>query len=84
MTIFTTDEVGKLPIGGAGYTRYSDLISMLVLFADALFFIALTWYFDHVVESNRGKGESPIFFVKRIINFFIKKSKKSKVIPTGN
>lgn len=49
MTIFTSDEIGKLPIGGGGYNRYSDLLSMIVLFADALFFIVLTWYFDHVV-----------------------------------
>ena len=38
---------------------------MVALFGDVVFFIILTWYFDHVAESNRGKGESPLFpFIK--------------------
>jgi hypothetical protein len=45
-----------MPISKDTFSRYSDLISMVILFGDALFFIILTWYFDHVVESNRGRS----------------------------
>jgi hypothetical protein len=50
MTIFCEEKKGDLmPISPDKYTRYSDLISMFILFADALFYIVLAWYFDHVV-----------------------------------
>ena len=66
LKIFVNDSGGDLPFGGGTYTRYSDLKSMGVLFGDALFFIILAWYFDHVVESNRGRGDSFIFPFKAI------------------
>lgn len=56
---------------------------MLILFADALFYIILTWYFDHVVESNRGRGDSPFFPILKIVNFFKKDKKKARIIPSG-
>jgi hypothetical protein len=57
MSVFTQTITGSLiPISKDTFSRYSDLISMVILFGDALFFIILTWYFDHVVESNRGRG----------------------------
>lgn len=72
-----------MPISNDHYTRYSDLTSMFILFADAAFFIALTWYFDHVVESNRGRGESPFFPFIKIFKLFKKDRKKARIIPTG-
>lgn len=47
--------------------RYSDLTSMGVLFGDAVLFAILTWYFDNVVSSNRGRGDSPLFPIYRLI-----------------
>lgn len=53
---------------------------MLALFGDVLFYIILTWYFDHVVESNRGRGESPFFpFIK--IKNLIMGNRNRKVAP---
>lgn len=57
LDVFASEAKGSLaPISTDTYTRYSDLISMVILLCDALLFIILTWYFDHVVESNRGRG----------------------------
>lgn len=36
---------------------------MWVLYATVAFYAILTWYFDHVLEANRGRGYSPIFFL---------------------
>lgn len=51
----------KEPIGQQQYTRYSDLISMLIILADGALFVLLTWYFDNIIASNRGRGNSPLF-----------------------
>lgn len=63
---FTVSTSGILFTGDT-YSRYSDLASMGILYGDALFFIILSWYFDNVVSSNRGRGKSPIFFVYELI-----------------
>jgi hypothetical protein len=79
---FTKTVVGSLqPMSPGGFTRYPDLVSMLVLLADGLFFIILTFYFDHVVESNRGRGESPLFPIYKITKLF---SKSSNNAPSAN
>ena len=70
MKIFSNGYKGDLPFGGGTYTRYSDAASMGVLFGDALFFIILTWYFDHVMDSNRGRGESIFFPFKALYKLF--------------
>ena len=55
---------------------------MGILFGDMLFFIILTWYFDRVIESNRGRGESPLFPFIAIKNLFFKpKEKAHTAIP---
>lgn len=54
---------------------------MGVLFMDAAFFILLTWYFDHVMESNRGRGDSPLFPFKKIYKFFNKGQPARRVPP---
>ncbi len=57
MDVFSQDkDNGKLPFGGGFYDRYSDLKSMLILFGSVAFYLILTWYFDNVVASNRGRG----------------------------
>jgi hypothetical protein len=45
---------------------------MVILFLDCLFFVILTWYFDHVIESNRGRNDSLLFPFLKIINKFKK------------
>jgi|JI9StandDraft_1071089.scaffolds.fasta_scaffold315858_2 hypothetical protein len=66
MSDFTVSTTGKLFTGDT-YSRYSDLTSMFVLYADAVFFALLAWYFDNVVSSNRGRGKSPIFFIHNLL-----------------
>ena len=54
---------------------------MGVLFGDVLFFALLTWYFDNVIASNRGRGESIFFPFIRIYKYFTKNRQKRKIIP---
>jgi hypothetical protein len=68
--IFTKTTSGPLPFGGGTYERYSDLESMWILYADAALYALLTWYFDHIISSNRGRGESPLFPIYKIIKLF--------------
>lgn len=50
LDVFTREITGSLkPISDGTFTRYSDLVSMVLLFVNAIFWIILTWYFDHVV-----------------------------------
>ena len=72
MSVFRENTENILPFGGGNYYRYSDLVSMAILFGDCVFFLILTWYFDHVITSNRGRGESPFFPIKRLIRCFVK------------
>ena len=70
MKLFSEETKGFLPFGSGTYTRYSDAASMGILFMDAAFFIILAWYFDHVMESNRGRGDSFFFPIKKSFGFF--------------
>lgn len=74
---------GKLFTGDT-FSRYSDLTSMGILYADAVFFLILAWYFDNIVASNRGRGKSPIFFVYELRNMIVgepeKKSLKNTIL----
>lgn len=49
------------------FSRYSDLASMGILYADAAFFAILAWYFDNIVSSNRGRAKSPLFPIYSLI-----------------
>ena len=51
---------------------------MGIMFADAAFFIILTWYFDNVISSNRGRGSSPLFPIYKLIGLFRSPSPKQK------
>ena len=54
---------------------------MVVLFGDVVFFALLTWYFDNVIASNRGRGESVFFPFIRIYKFIFKSRSRRKVLP---
>lgn len=58
------------------YVEYSALTSVYVLLANIAFYVVLTWYFDHVVQSNRGGTYSYWFFLQK--SFWMKTSKKKK------
>ena len=60
------------------YYRYSDLFSMLILYGDVLFFIILTWYFDHTIAANRGRGE-PFYYPFNKLTKLFRKSKTKKI-----
>lgn len=62
--LFTREIKGKT-ITKDDFTEYSAFDSVLLLVFDMVFYVCLTWYFDHVIEANRGKGDSPIFFLKK-------------------
>lgn len=65
---YSWEEFGKVQDGKTitkgDYSEYSAAASVGMLLIDVLFYILLTWYFDTVLEKNRGRSESPIFFVK--------------------
>jgi len=48
----------------------------LVYIGNCLFYGILTWYFDHVVSSNRGKDESPLFLFSK--NYILNCCKKRR------
>ena len=54
--------------------------SFVLLFIDGLIYLILIFYFDNVLESNRGKAKSPIFFIYKIGKIFgCCKPKKAKI-----
>jgi ATP-binding cassette subfamily A (ABC1) protein 5 len=77
MTIFNEDTKGPLFTGGT-FSRYSDLTSMGIMFADAALFLILAWYFDNVVASNRGRADSFLFPIYDLINLIRKPTPKQK------
>jgi hypothetical protein len=40
---------------------------MGILYADAALYALLAWYFDNVISSNRGRGDSFLFPIHRIL-----------------
>jgi hypothetical protein len=84
ITTFAEEIRGSLrPLSTGGYTRYSDLISMVILLLDCIFYILLTWYFDHIIESNRGRNDSLFFPIKMILNLFKKSERKRMAFDIG-
>ena len=55
--------------------------SFLWLIFDGCFYLLLAWYFDNVLEGNRGKGKSPIFFIYKIGKICGLTQKKKKLDP---
>lgn len=55
-SVYSETTKGPLAFGSGTFERYSDLESTIILLADCLFYILLTWYFDILIASNRGRG----------------------------
>ena len=54
--------------------------SFVTLFLDAILYLIFIFYFDNVIETNRGKAKSPIFFIYKIGKIFgIYNPKKKKL-----
>ena len=51
------------------------MLSMFILYGDVLIFMLLTWYFDNVIASNRGRGEPFYYPFNKLAKFFEKKRK---------
>jgi hypothetical protein len=43
---------------------------MFILYADAALYALLAWYFDNIISSNRGRGDSFFFPIHRIMKLF--------------
>lgn len=84
MSIFTENIEKKLPFGGGMFYRYSDLYSMLILYGDVLFFMILTWYFDHTIASNRGRAEPFYYPLNKILKFFKSKTEEERRVMTDD
>ena len=73
-TDLITNEVGSSLTGD--YDAPSVFFLWGVLIANCLFYGVLTWYFDHVVSSNRGRDESFFFcFSLKYLNCCKKKAR---------
>jgi len=54
--------------------------SFILLFIDGIIYIIFIFYFDNVIEANRGKAKSPIFFIYKIGKLLgLYKPKKRKI-----
>jgi hypothetical protein len=51
---------------------------MGIMFADATLFLILSWYFDNVIASNRGRGNSFLFPIYDLIDLVRKPQPKQK------
>lgn len=81
-SVYSESLTGKLPFGTGTFARYSDLTSTLVLLGNCIFYVLLTWYFDILIASNRGRGESVFFPFKWLYRFMFKKSQQRKVLTS--
>lgn len=48
---------------------------MVILFGDCLFYMALAWYFDNTIASNRGRAEPFYYPINKIVACFRKNKK---------
>jgi hypothetical protein len=62
------------------FTQYSSFASMWVLYANVAIFGILTLYFDHILESNRGRAYSPLFFLTPSYWGFKKRATKNQKV----
>lgn len=72
-------EVKGTIAGGISFTDPSPIFSLFMQQVSLLFYISLTWYFDHIVSSNRGRTERFYFcFTKNYWNTCKKTKGQSK------
>lgn len=65
--------------GDKGRVRKIEIyFFIIILFCDNVFYLLLTCYFDRVVESNTGKGSSPLFPFYDVIKCFKCKKERKK------
>lgn len=57
---------------GGNFEMPSSFSTLMVMLADLAIYIIITWYFDHVVESNRGVASKPYF----IFTFLCRKKRQ--------
>lgn len=70
-------------LAGMKYRVPCTGITVLILLADAAFFMLLTWYFDHVMENNRSSGQPPYFiFTKKF--WRCRRRKSTEVAEEGS
>jgi hypothetical protein len=77
-TIFNERRHDKT-INGGSFTMYSALNSVWLLYMNVAFYALLTWYFDIVVETNRGRGQRFYFFLQPSYWGFGAKKKRTRV-----
>lgn len=54
---------------------------MGILYADAFLFALLAWFCDNIIASNRGRSESLLFPIYRLMKLFgYKKDSKPKIL----
>ncbi len=77
--LFEVIEADKVLFKGH-YKIPATYISFIYLFGEGIIFLILIYYFDNVKASNRGKAQSPLFFIYKIGRMFgICKAKKSEI-----
>ena len=77
--LFKVIEADKVLFKGH-YKIPATYMSFIYLFGEGIIFLILIYYFDNVKASNRGKGQSPLFFIYKIGRMFgICKPKKSVI-----
>lgn len=62
--LFTTTS-GDTSIMKGHYEIPSTIGSYFNLLLTSILYVIMIWYFDHVIESNRGKGAHPLFFLQK-------------------
>ena len=76
--LFTVNE-NDMILFNTHYKIPATYESFLFLLIDGIIYLIFIFYFDNVLESNRGKGKSPIFFIYKIGNLFGCHKKKKKI-----
>lgn len=59
----TESITGLMSFSGSQYDAPMTLDAILYMIMDGAIFAALSWYFDHVISSNRGHSLSVFFFL---------------------
>ena len=71
---------GKTLLGRTHYTIPATYQCFIFLIVDGIIYSIFIFYFDIIIESNRGKSKSPIFFIYDLMNLFGCKSKQENLI----
>ena len=75
--LFTVNE-NDMILFKAHYKIPATYESFVLLLIDGIIYLIFLFYFDNIIESNRGKAKSPIFFIYSIGKLFGCTKKKKK------